>query len=779
MNAGTKKHQPEFFSEYVIGMITQRNLPLLEEAVGRSDIGVLCIEIADFYTLVGINSEETGLRLMEAVREAVIPSFEAVFEGSRMICQERVKVNEFTLFFVLSEGRVEDLAATALCFRLHLRDAVAARADLTGNGMFDLRVGHAWIGGERKNGFYRTIFKAFCDAQRMAGRQPDARDPGLHRDFVGILEHQNLDIRYQPIVNFETGAVLGWEAFARGPEGSRFRSAHTLFSYAEEVGKVFALEHACRRLAFGNLGPMADGQSIFINIHLQTLNDPEFTPGATRTLARSAGLGPEDIVLEFGIGQGVRDFNLFMESLDHYRRQGFRIAVDDVGGGHSSIRYLSYLKPDFIKTDLTLTRGIDSNPIKRIMVESFVTLSEKIGSKVIAVGIETDTERSCLTSLGVHCGQGYCLGRPARPKSEKPIQLPPRISADEAAAGEIKCMAPITHLVQDALHVHPDDRIQDVKNLLADKPPMSSVVVVDGKGRPAGLLMNYNLDRKLSTRYGVALYYSREVARLMDTDPLVVENTTPVEEAAKAAMNRMDEKIYDDIVVVEKGRVQGTISVQKMLDTLAKVQVEMAKGANPLTGLPGNVAIEQEINRRAEEKRPSSFLYVDIDNFKVYNDVCGFENGDRMILFTATVLRAAAEAAGIAGDFVGHVGGDDFVVITGRVEAATLCEEILNRFAGGVGDLYSEEVREAGCIFGTGRDGVKRRYPLASLSIGVVSCRFQSPFSMEELSCRVAEVKKYAKSKEGNAYVCDRRRPLGDGDHSETSLLAPEDIHAP
>ncbi len=149
----------------------------------------------------------------------------------------------------------------------------------------------------------------------------------------------------------------------------------------------------------------------------------------------------------------------------------------------------------------------------------------------------------------------------------------------------------------------------------------------------------------------------------------------------------------------------------------------------------------------------------------------GFENGDRMILYTADVLRAAVEAEGNLGDFLGHVGGDDFVIITGGAEAGALCEAILNRFDEGVGDLYSEAVREAGCIFGTGRDGVKRCYPLATLSIGVVFCRFQAPFSVEELSCRVAEVKKYAKSKEGNACVCDRRRPLGDADPLKRSIL--------
>ncbi len=762
MKPDASASRPEFFSEYIIRMIAHRHLVRMEAAVGRSDIGVLCIQVENFYTLVGISGEEAGLRLLEAIRKESLHTFETVFTGSRLICHERVTVNEFILFFTLPEAIVAELAETALCFRIRLRNAVNRRIQDRGNPSFGLRVGHAWIEKAQQNGFYRLIFKAFCDAQRMARQQPDASRLKLHREFVRILETGHLITEYQPIFDFDSGKITGWEVFSRGPGGSPFHSATTLFSYAVEVGKIFSLEHQCRRLAFEKLGPVSPGQSLFINVHLQTLNDPDFTPGATRELAGKAGLRPEDIVLEFSIGQGIQDFNLLMESLDHYRGQGFRIAVDDVGGGHSSLRYISYLKPDYIKTDLTLTRGVDYNPIKRIMMESFVLLAEKIDARVIAVGVETETELTCLVSLGVHSGQGYGLGRPASPKPDRAVQIPPGLIAGEAVTGDIKCMTPVSHLIQEALQVAPETRIQEVKQLLSDKPPMSSVVMVDPEGQPAGLLMNYNLDRKLSTRYGVSLYYNRAVSRLMDAAPLVVEESMPVEAAARSAMNREDAKIYDDIVVVRNRRVLGTISVQKMLDTLARVQVEMAKGASPLTGLPGNVAIEQEISRRSEEKLPSSFLYIDIDNFKVYNDVYGFENGDRMILFTATVLKEAVAAAGMPGDFVGHVGGDDFVVISSHEDADALCEAILRRFAATIDTFYPAAVRREGFLYGRGRDGVERKYPLATLSIGVVSCRFNAPFSMETLSHRVAEIKKYAKSKPGNAYVSDRRRPLGE-----------------
>jgi diguanylate cyclase (GGDEF)-like protein len=332
--------------------------------------------------------------------------------------------------------------------------------------------------------------------------------------------------------------------------------------------------------------------------------------------------------------------------------------------------------------------------------------------------------------------------------------------------GQLKTASPLRDLLQPTPTANPDTKVQAVEEMLADRPPMSSVVVVSGN-KPVGLVMNYNLGRQLGTRYGFALFYRREIRRLMDPDPLIVEIAEPVEEVAKAATNRENAKIYDDIIVAENGAFAGTISVQKMLDHLAEIQVKIAMGANPLTGLPGNVAIEQEINRRSAKAIRSSLVYVDLDNFKVYNDAYGFDNGDRMILLTARTLRAAVEKTG--GEFfLGHVGGDDFVIIGDPEMAETLAGAIANLFQGEVPALYREADRDRGCIQGKGRDGVVRKFPLVSVSIGIVDCDFQAAFTMEELSHRVAEIKKYAKSVPGNAFVRDRRTPIGAAESAES-----------
>ena len=159
------------------------------------------------------------------------------------------------------------------------------------------------------------------------------------------------------------------------------------------------------------------------------------------------------------------------------------------------------------------------------------------------------------------------------------------------------------------------------------------------------------------------------------------------------------------------------VSVQKILDALACVQVEMAKGANPLTGLPGNVAIEREISRRAAARTPTSLVYIDLDNFKVFNDVYGFKDGDKAILLTARILLESLATYGFQDDFLGHVGGDDFVLLCRGESVNRVCKAAIEAFATASPELYRAEDRERGYVEGQGRDGRVGRFDLLTVSM--------------------------------------------------------------
>lgn len=213
-----------------------------------------------------------------------------------------------------------------------------------------------------------------------------------------------------------------------------------------------------------------------------------------------------------------------MRTLEHYRSQGYQVAVDDVGAGFSGLYSIAEIRPDFIKIDMSLIRNIDSNPARQAVVESLVTLAGKINCRVIAEGIETQNELNTLLALGVHYGQGYYLARPAFPKpnvSPEVVTYIRRYNKDNWKKGSLHRLT-IGDLVVPALTVEEGVPVAEVKEKLdSTRQPLTGVVVVKG-GHPIGLVMRHNLNRLLSTLYGVSLYSRRPIASVMDAAPLVV-----------------------------------------------------------------------------------------------------------------------------------------------------------------------------------------------------------------------------------------------------------------
>lgn len=183
--------------------------------------------------------------------------------------------------------------------------------------------------------------------------------------------------------------------------------------------------------------------------------------------------------------------------------------------------------------------------------------------------------------------------------------------------------------------------------------------------------------------------------------------------------------------------------------------------ANPLTGLPGNRAIEREIQARIEIKNPFACMYVDIDRFKSFNDHYGYSRGDRAISFLAGVLMSCSRKYGGTGDFVGHVGGDDFVVVTGSERAEDVARHVVAEFDTGIRDLHDPDDFERGWLEVESRDGRVQRFPLITVTIALVADaqeRFSHP---AELSDTMAELKRHGKAKSHSVVVRERRSAPG------------------
>lgn len=197
-------------------------------------------------------------------------------------------------------------------------------------------------------------------------------------------------------------------------------------------------------------------------------------------------------------------------------------------------------------------------------------------------------------------------------------------------------------------------------------------------------------------------------------------------------------------------------------ELLARVKMIMrrtksALDANPLTKLPGNLSIVHEIETRIEQKLPFAVCYVDLDRFKALNDKYGFSRGDEVISRTAKILIQSVETAGNPDDFIGHEGGDDFVVMTTPEKSDALCQAIISAFDQVAPSFYNEEDRSAGFIVGQDRQGKVMQIPLITVSIGVVTTENRRINHVAEVGQLGAELKKYAKSLQGSNYVKERR----------------------
>ena len=186
-------------------------------------------------------------------------------------------------------------------------------------------------------------------------------------------------------------------------------------------------------------------------------------------------------------------------------------------------------------------------------------------------------------------------------------------------------------------------------------------------------------------------------------------------------------------------------------------RIDRNRNANPLTGLCGNLEIQREIQSRISRGLGYAVIHVDLDNFKAYNDVYGFASGDRIIILTADIIRDQAALWGNPDDFVGHIGGDDFIIVTTPDRAATVSEQIIAEFDEKIQAFYNEEDRGRGCIMTTNRKGETDVFPIMTISLAIVTNERREINNAVEIGDIAAEVKRKLKTMPGSNYFIDRR----------------------
>jgi EAL domain-containing protein (putative c-di-GMP-specific phosphodiesterase class I)/GGDEF domain-containing protein len=276
-------------------------------------------------------------------------------------------------------------------------------------GLFSIYIGATTIFRNPKIRTERMIYRGIREAAQAARSVEHRERSRKVADLKTMLRDGAVEIEYHPIVVTETAEIYGYEALARGGQRG-LRSPEIMFGVAEEANLIWELSRLCRRRAIEgipvNLEP---DQFLFLNIDPHDFRDPTFRYLDVDELGIEH---PERIVLEITERTAITDYPVFQEYLASFRKQGFRFAVDDAGSGYAGLGSIANLEPDFIKLDISLISGIDTNFMKQNLVETMVSFANDHGIKVIAEGVEREEEWETVKALGAHYTQGFLFHKP-------------------------------------------------------------------------------------------------------------------------------------------------------------------------------------------------------------------------------------------------------------------------------------------------------------------------------------------------------------------------------
>jgi len=231
--------------------------------------------------------------------------------------------------------------------------------------------------------------------------------------FQEMLSQKVLFPYYQPIVDLNDGSVFGYEALTRFPANESFQGPLELFLFAGEIGDAYRLDRVVRELAINGCASLGAGQKLFINVMAQIMEDPDFSPGRTIGLLERHHISPHQVVFEINERTSIQDYPAIKKALEHYRSQGYQIAIDDMGAGYSSLQSVVELRPDYLKIDRSIIQNIHNDEVKAHILHTLQETGRKIGATLIAEGIELEEELAELKGMGVRYAQGYLLGKPA------------------------------------------------------------------------------------------------------------------------------------------------------------------------------------------------------------------------------------------------------------------------------------------------------------------------------------------------------------------------------
>lgn len=564
-----------------------------------------------------------------------------------------------------------------------------------------------------------------------------------------LLKQGGLYPVFQPIVGLAGEGIHAHEALIRGPQKTALHTPDALLQAASAECLGFEFEYACVRAALVQWGQIGAAGRLFVNISANVLMELVHSRGTGELLAliQSLGVVPRMLVLEITEHERVVDMDALGAVVAQVRSSGVSLALDDFGDGRSSLRLWSQIKPEVVKIDKYFTRNISQHGDKLKTLQALLQIADIFGTALVAEGIETREDLRVLRDLGIAYGQGYFLGHPnvaparyldvdaQRILAERQIVVFPEHNR-ATPNGLLSTVA----LVQ-APSVTCDTTNDELAQCFGHAPNLHAVAVLE-RGRPVGVINRSRFMNEYSKLYYREVWGKKPCVNHINFQPRVIERQHSVDQLVGILTSEDQRYLNDGFIVTENGRYLGLGTGDQLVRSVTEARIEAARHANPLTFLPGNIPISQHMERLLRRRTRFAACYADLNHFKSFNDCYGYWRGDEMIRLMA---RVAKEQCDPQLDFLGHVGGDDFMLLFQSPDWRTRVQRMVHAFNTQALALFDPAAREAGGIHAEDRHGVKRFFPCTTVSVGAVVIDGAACKSVDQVANEAALAKQDAK----------------------------------
>jgi diguanylate cyclase (GGDEF)-like protein len=548
-------------------------------------------------------------------------------------------------------------------------------------------------------------------------------------------------------VYLSSGEILGYEGLIRGPAGSPLESPQALFERAQREDRVVPLERFAARVCVKAFTQARLPGKLFLNFSATSIREIVGNEGDVRDFLGPVKLPIDRLVIDL-TGQANPEPMEYLEaSLRIFREAGAQFALDDFGRGNANLDLWIALQPDYVKIDRAIVDGVAKTAFRVGVLRYIQGIANTGNARLIAKGIETVDDLIVCRDIGIPCAQGYVLGRPAPKPSVRLEESALTVIHTNSIAvfpGVLKLDTgtfSASRLLINAPTVSPATGNDEVVNMLRQYSNLHAVAVVK-EGKPIGLINRRTLVDAYALPYHRRLFGKKSCMEFANTSPMLVERSATIDQLAELLTNHDQRYLADGLVIVEHGQYVGLATGADLVRAITEVRIEAARHANPLTFLPGNMPIDAHIKRLVDSGASFHACYCDLNNFKPFNDQYGYWKGDEMLKLTAAVL---GEACDPSKDFLGHVGGDDFLILFQSDDWEVRVRLAMERFNAGAVQLYTPGDTKAGGIQSEDRHGNLRFYGFVTIAVGVVPVGPNSNLDSAAIATLAAAAKREAK----------------------------------